>query len=174
MKRPSLFGMGFVVFLWPLASTGGAATGGAEERAKARHRADTILHNGRIATMDEHESFVEAVAIRDGKILAVGGNRHVVSGRTLDPDVPSVRPEQRLTRMEALRAKTVNCAWNLAQEGRLGSLEPGKHADLIVLSDDYFTVPTDDIRSITSVLTMVGGRIVHDAGVVRITPPKDD
>ncbi len=99
---------------------------------------------------------------------------YVISGRTLDPDVPGVPPEQRLTRMEALRAKTVTCAWNLAQEGRLGSLEPGKHADLIVLSDDYFTVPTDDIRSITSVLTVVGGRIVHDAGVLRITQQEDD
>src|SRR5262249_59008491 len=92
---------------------------------------------------------------------------YVVSGRTLDPDVPGVPPEQRLTRMEALRAKTVDCAWNLAQEGRLGSLVVGKHADLIVLSADYFSVPTDDIRAITSVLTVVGGKIVHDAGVLR-------
>ena len=92
---------------------------------------------------------------------------YVVSGRTLDPEVAGVPPEQRLTRMEALRAKTVDCAWNLAQEGRLGSLVVGKHADLIVLSADYFSVPTDDIRGITSVLTMVGGKIVHDAGVLR-------
>jgi len=92
---------------------------------------------------------------------------YVVSGNTLDPAVPGVPPNQRLTRAEALQAKTVNCAWNLAQEGRLGSLEPRKHADLIVLSDDYFTVPTDDIRAITSVLTVVGGKIVYDAGVLR-------
>jgi predicted amidohydrolase YtcJ len=72
--------------------------------------------------------------------------------------------DQRLTREEALRAKTASCAWNLVQEGRVGSLEVGKHADLIVLSDDYFAVPTDDIRGLTSVLTIVGGRIVHAAG----------
>jgi len=95
---------------------------------------------------------------------------YVVSGRTLDPAVAGVPPEQRLTRMEALRARTVNCAWNLVQEGRLGSLEAGKHADLIVLSADYFTVPTSDIRSITSVLTIVGGKIVHDAGALTIRP----
>ncbi len=99
---------------------------------------------------------------------------YVVSGRTLDPAVAGVPPEQRLTRTQALRAKTVNCAWNLAQEGRLGSLEVGKHADLIVLSDDYFGVPTDDIRSITSVLTIVGGKIVYDAGVLQIRPGEDD
>src|SRR5262249_34565048 len=93
---------------------------------------------------------------------------YVISGRTLDPNVPGVPPEQRLTRMEALRAKTASCAWNLDQEGRLGSLEEGRHADLIVLSDDYFSVPTDRVRSITSVLTIVGGRIVYDAGLLGI------
>jgi predicted amidohydrolase YtcJ len=88
---------------------------------------------------------------------------YVVSGKSFNPAVPGVPSEQRLTREEALRAKTVRCAWNLVQEGRVGSLEVGKHADLIVLSDDYFTVPTDDIRGLTSVLTIVGGRIVHAA-----------
>jgi predicted amidohydrolase YtcJ len=88
---------------------------------------------------------------------------YVVSGKSFNPAVPGVPPEQRLTREEALRAKTVGCAWNMVQEGRVGSLEVGKHADLIVLSDDYFAVPTDDIRGLTSVLTIVGGRIVHAA-----------
>jgi predicted amidohydrolase YtcJ len=83
-----------------------------------------------------------------------------ISGDTYDTDVPGVPPDQRLTRMEALRASTVNCAWFLFQDD-LGSLEPGNHADLIVLSDDYFTVPVDAVREITSVLTVVGGRVVH-------------
>lgn len=87
-----------------------------------------------------------------------------VSGRTLDPAVPGVPPDQRLTRIEALRASTANCAWNLAQEGRLGSLEPDKHADLIVLNRDYFTVPTGRIRKLRSLLTIVGGRVVHANG----------
>jgi predicted amidohydrolase YtcJ len=85
---------------------------------------------------------------------------YVVSGKTLNPAVAGVPAEQRLTREEALRARTVNCAWNLTQEGRLGSLEVGKHADLIVLSGDYLTVPTDEIRTLRSVLTVVGGKIV--------------
>ena len=88
---------------------------------------------------------------------------YVISGKSFNPTVPGVPAEQRLTREEALRAKTVGCAWNLVQEGRVGSLEVGKHADLIVLSDDYFAVSTDDIRGLTSVLTIVGGRIVHAA-----------
>ena len=85
---------------------------------------------------------------------------YVVSGKTLDPAVAGVPPEQRLTREQALRAKTANCAWNLTQEQRLGTLEVGRHADLIVLSDDYFAVPVDEIRGLTSVLTVVGGKIV--------------
>jgi predicted amidohydrolase YtcJ len=89
---------------------------------------------------------------------------YAVSGRTFDPAVPGVPADQRLTRAQALRASTAECAWNLDQEGRLGSIEPGKHADLIVLSDDYFRVPTDDIRDLRSLLTVVGGRVVHAEG----------
>ncbi len=47
---------------------------------------------------------------------------------------------------------------NPAPEGRLGSLEPGKQADLIVLRGNYFPVPTHDIRNIRSVLPIVEGR----------------
>jgi hypothetical protein len=43
----------------------------------------------------------------------------------------------------------------------LGSIEVGNHADLAVLDRDYFTVPEDDITRIRSVLTVVGGRVVH-------------
>ena len=49
-------------------------------------------------------------------------------------------------------------------DGRIGSLEPGRLADLIVLSGDYFRVPVDEIRTLTSVLTMVGGRVVYGEG----------
>jgi predicted amidohydrolase YtcJ len=87
-----------------------------------------------------------------------------VSGQTFDPAVPGVPADQRLTRTEALRASTADCAWNLAQEGRLGSIEPGKHADLIVLNRDYFGAPTDGIRTLRSLLTVVGGRVVHASG----------
>ena len=92
---------------------------------------------------------------------------YAVSGQTFDPAVPGVPPDQRLTRSQALRASTASCAWNLDQEGRLGSIEPGKHADLIVLSNDYFRVPTAEIRKLRSVLTVVGGRVVYGSGPYR-------
>jgi cytosine/adenosine deaminase-related metal-dependent hydrolase len=51
----------------------------------------------------------------------------------------------------------------LFQEGNLGSLAPGKYADLLELDRDYLTVPADEIKDIKPVLTMVGGKIVYDA-----------
>lgn len=88
---------------------------------------------------------------------------YVVSGKTNVPGQAGVVPEQRLTRLEALRMATEKCGWFIDLDRKVGSLEPDKFADLIVLSNDYFAVPEDDIRTITSVLTLVGGRIVYAA-----------
>jgi predicted amidohydrolase YtcJ len=73
-------------------------------------------------------------------------------------------PEQTPTREDALRAYTIGSAWFSFDENKRGSLEPGKLADLAVLTRDYMTVPTDQIESIESLLTMVGGKIVYAAG----------
>jgi predicted amidohydrolase YtcJ len=73
-------------------------------------------------------------------------------------------PEQTPTREDALRAYTIGSAWFSFDETKRGSLEPGKLADLAVLSKDYMTVPLDQIESIESLLTMVGGKIVYAAG----------
>jgi predicted amidohydrolase YtcJ len=77
-----------------------------------------------------------------------------------------VNGNQQLTRQEALRLFTRHNSWFLRMEDRIGSIEPGKLADLAVLDRDYFTVPDAQIRQIRSVLTVVDGRIVHDAGVL--------
>jgi hypothetical protein len=73
-------------------------------------------------------------------------------------------PEQTPTREDALRAYTSGSAWFSFDENKRGSLEPGKLADLAVLSKDYMTLPLDQISSIESLLTMVGGKIVYAAG----------
>jgi predicted amidohydrolase YtcJ len=75
-----------------------------------------------------------------------------------------VNEGQQLTRTEALRAFTRENAWFLRMEDRLGSIETGKLADLVVLDRDYFRVPDDQIRRIRSELTIVDGSIVHDSG----------
>ena len=56
-------------------------------------------------------------------------------------------------------------AYVLFSEQDLGSLEPGKLADLVVLDRDYLSIPADDIINIAPVMTMVGGRIVFDSSV---------
>jgi predicted amidohydrolase YtcJ len=69
---------------------------------------------------------------------------------------------QSITREEALIAHTRNNAFIVFQEANLGSLRPGRYADLLVLDRDYLTVPADEIKDIKPVMTMVGGRIVYE------------
>ena len=72
-----------------------------------------------------------------------------------------VNGDQQLTRQEALRLFTRGNSWFLRMEEKIGSLEPGKLADLVVLDRDYFTVPDVQIKQIKSLMTIVDGRIVH-------------
>lgn len=75
---------------------------------------------------------------------------------------------QTLTRHEALRLYTRENGWFSKEEHKLGSIEVGKLADLTVLNADYFSVPDEALKQLHSVLTIVGGRIVHDTGVLQI------
>ncbi len=70
---------------------------------------------------------------------------------------------QSITREEALIAHTRSNALFLFQEGNLGSLAPGKYADLLVLDRDYLTLPVGEIKDIKPLITMVGGKVVYDA-----------
>ena len=69
---------------------------------------------------------------------------------------------QTITREQALIAHTRNNGYVVFQESNLGSLQPGKYADLVVLDRDYLTVPADEIKDIKPVMTMVGGRVVYE------------
>jgi predicted amidohydrolase YtcJ len=74
-----------------------------------------------------------------------------------------VRPNDRISREDALRMHTMGSAWFSFDEKIKGSIEPGKLADLVVLTDDYLAVPEDKIRDISSVMTIVGGKVVYEA-----------
>jgi hypothetical protein len=76
-----------------------------------------------------------------------------------------VNGDQQLKRAEALRLFTRNNSWFLRMEDKVGSIEPGKLADLAVLDRDYFAVPDIEIKKIRSVLTIVDGKVVHDSGL---------
>jgi predicted amidohydrolase YtcJ len=67
-----------------------------------------------------------------------------------------------MTRGEAVRAFTLWNAYAAHQEAEVGSLEPGKWADLVVCSGDVFTCEAEDIAAIEPVLTLIGGEIVLD------------
>ena len=86
-----------------------------------------------------------------------------ITGRNLSGD--HILGDQTLTRQEALWLATAANKW-FVREDDLGSIEVGNHADLVVLDRDYFTVPDEELRRISSVVTVVGGRIVHDTGEV--------
>ncbi len=73
-----------------------------------------------------------------------------------------IAPAQALSRMEALRCATRNGAYLTFDEDKKGSLEPGKFADLAVLSADPLTVAEEELSGLTARMTMVGGKIVHE------------
>jgi hypothetical protein len=75
-----------------------------------------------------------------------------------------INPDQQISRQQALHLYTRGNAWYLNREDDLGSIEPGKLADLLVLDRDYFTVSEDELRRTQPLLTVVGGEIVHDRG----------
>jgi predicted amidohydrolase YtcJ len=75
-----------------------------------------------------------------------------------------VNAGQQITREEALRLYTAENGWFFHEESKLGSIEPGKLGDIVVLNDDYFDakkVSDEDIKKLHSVLTVVGGKVVY-------------
>jgi len=87
----------------------------------------------------------------------------IITGRNLAGQ--PILGDQTLTRQETLWLATAANKWFIWEDD-IGSIEPGNHADLVVLERDYFTVPDDDIKRMRSVLTVVGGKIVHNNGIV--------
>jgi len=84
-----------------------------------------------------------------------------------------VNPGQTLTRLQALRAFTIDNAWFTGDEDKLGSIEVGKLGDVAILSGDFLDparVPDDAIKHLSSVMTILGGKIVYDTGALSPHP----
>jgi predicted amidohydrolase YtcJ len=73
-------------------------------------------------------------------------------------------PDQRMSRMEALKSYTINGAYAAFEEGIKGTLIPGKLADITVLSKDIMTIPEEEIPSAEVVYTIIGGEVVYQRG----------
>lgn len=86
----------------------------------------------------------------------------LVTGETLG-GAALLAEENRLTREEALRLWTLGSAWFSQEETIKGRIAPGQLADFAVLDRDYFAVPTEEIRRIEAVLTVVGGEATYAA-----------
>jgi predicted amidohydrolase YtcJ len=95
----------------------------------------------------------------------------LVTGRTVG-GTQLAAAENRLSREEALRLYTVGSAWFSGEEAVKGRIAPGQRADFAILSTDYLTVPEEQIRHIESVLTVIGGDVVHAADAFpAVAPP---
>ena len=92
------------------------------------------------------------------------------AGTAIDPDAPVTCPDERVSRAQAVQLHTRGSAWLAGSEDDYGTLEEGKLADLVVLSDDILSasVSDDEIQRIHSLMTIVDGKIVYvdeDAGI---------
>lgn len=95
----------------------------------------------------------------------------LVTGKTLGG--LALYPEERqLDREQALALWTTGSAWFSGEQDVKGRIAVGQYADLAVLSADYFSIPEEEIKDLTSLLTMVGGEVVHGSGPFgELAPP---
>jgi len=95
----------------------------------------------------------------------------LVTGRTVGGMVITP-PQNRLDRGTALRLWTEACTWFSNEQGKKGAIKAGQLADIAVLSADYVSVPEAEIADITSVLTLLGGKVVWgDGDYTGLAPP---
>jgi predicted amidohydrolase YtcJ len=130
---------------------------------------------------DRIRHFVPLRSLLDAGVVVVGGSDHMIrldARDALNPYHPFLgmwmavtrktaggrvlNPEQRIGRQEALRMWTINGAYGTFEEQLKGSIQPGKLADLVVISKDYLTCPEDEIAEIEALMTVVGGKIVFE------------
>jgi predicted amidohydrolase YtcJ len=124
--------------------------------------------------------FLPLRSLIDAGVVVVGGSDHMIrfdSRHAINPfnpffgmwmaitrktaDGSVLGADQAVTREEALRMWTLNGAWLTFEEKDKGSIEPGKLADLVVISKDFQRCPVDEIKDIDALLTVVGGRVVY-------------
>jgi len=120
----------------------------------------------------------------DEGVMVNGGSDHMVkwdADASINPSTPLlakatmsprtterysvILQEEAITRKEALRMYTINNAYASFEEDIKGSIEPGKLADLAILSHNLLDCPVDQIREIQSEMTIVGGKVVYPASM---------
>ncbi|MCK5134249.1 MAG: amidohydrolase family protein [Bacteroidales bacterium] len=126
------------------------------------------------------KTFLPARSMIDGGMMLNGGSDHMVkfdSYSSTNPYNPFlgmwvlitrttergtvICADEAISREEALRIYTINNAYGTFDENIKGSIEPGKLADMIVISADYLSCPVDSIRTIQVEKTILGGLVVY-------------
>lgn len=124
--------------------------------------------------------FLPLRSLIDAGLVVGGGSDHMIrfdprlSTNPYDPffemwmaitrkmtDGNVLNPEQRISRLEALKMWTWNNAYLEFSEKEMGSIEPGKLADMVVISKNFATCPEDEIKDIEALQTIVGGRVIY-------------
>jgi predicted amidohydrolase YtcJ len=135
---------------------------------------ESVLGSGKIKIFHPYRHMTDA------GVMINGGSDHMVkwdANSSINPYNPflamyamvtrktergsMILPEQALSREEAIKAYTINNAYASFEESIKGSIEPGKLADLVVLSDDILTCNEDSIKDIRSLMTILGGKTVY-------------
>lgn len=152
-----------LIAAWLLGATGAAPTG-------AQEPADLLLRNGKVFAADELLSTYSAVAVRDGRIAALGsdilplgplvGLQAAVTRRGMGGEV--VGPGEALSMPEAIVGYTRLAAHLTFEEDEKGTLEVGKLADIAVLSQDLLTIDPERTTDTEVDLTVLGGRVVFE------------
>jgi len=131
------------------------------------------------------KSFHPYRSLFDGGVIVNGGSDHMVkmdANKSINPYNPFLAmwatitrttergnvivPSEAITRNEALKMYTINNAYASFEENLKGTIEPGKLADMAVLTDDILICPANDIKNIKSELTLLGGKIVYSSGKI--------
>jgi predicted amidohydrolase YtcJ len=126
--------------------------------------------------------FLPLRSIFDAGVVVAGGSDHMIkfdSRQAINPYNPFfgmwmaitrkmadghvLNPEQAITREEALRMWTLNGAYLSFEEKVKGSIEPGKLADMVVISKDFLSCPIDEIKDIEALMTILDGKVVYQA-----------
>jgi predicted amidohydrolase YtcJ len=138
-----------------------------------------ILGEKTIETFHPYRSLIEA------GVFVNGGSDHMVkldANTSINPYNPflamytmvsrttergtKILPSEAILREQALRVYTINNAYASFEESLKGSIEQGKLADMVVLTNDLLKCPVDEIKNIKSDLTIMGGKVVYSSGKV--------
>jgi predicted amidohydrolase YtcJ len=124
------------------------------ERSARLYAIGSLYRSGALVVFGSDWSVSSANPLEE---LQVAVTRMDPAGGSTEPFLP----QERIALPEALAAFTVNAAWVNRLEKETGTIEVGKHADLVVLDRNLFAIPVTEIAHTRALVTLFGGRVVH-------------